>query len=188
LPHAQLSSCLCPRRFVFLHGGLAGTPPPLAGRTHRCLARSLPFRAEAAPIPDRCHGDASRSPPLPLDLATEGYGFFDSLAFNPVLVRPRHRAGGTAIGPKANRTRTGHLATAVLGTRHPGSTGSRCSLAGGGAWPIGRIRVSIDSWNWVFTQFTGDIPGISTFRRVTISNDALRASAHPMALLADRLS
>ena len=49
-------------------------------------------------------------------------------------------------------------------------------------WSIGRIQVFIDLWSRVFTRLIGDILEISVFMQMNDSNDALRTSAHPMAL------
>ena len=75
----------------------------------------LRFRTRSTTVPDRCHRHTPRSPPLPLDVATERFGFFKPLALDQVVIRPRHRAGRAAINPKANETRTGCLATKILG-------------------------------------------------------------------------
>jgi hypothetical protein len=50
-------------------------------------------------------------------------------------------------------------------------------------WSTGHIQVFIDLWSGVFTWLTGDIPEISVFMQTNDSNDALRTSAHPMALI-----
>jgi len=88
------------------HGGIAGTPPSLADRKHPSLTRSLRFRTRSTTVPDRCHRHTPRSPPSPLDVTTERFGFFNPLALYQVVIRLRHRAGRAVINPKANETRT----------------------------------------------------------------------------------
>jgi hypothetical protein len=73
-----------------------------------------PFRIDAIVIlPDYLH--------CLWTLPPNDFGFFNPLAFDQVVIRARHRAGRAVINPKANETRTGCLATKILGACDPGS-------------------------------------------------------------------
>ena len=50
------------------------------------------------------------------------------------------------------------------------------------ALPTGSIRVFTDLWRGAFIRLIGDILEILVFKQPNNSNDALRASAHPMVL------
>ena len=162
--HASLPSRACSRRFVLFHGEAPGTAP-LADGTHRCLTRGLPFRAHPTAVPYRCHGHPPRSPPLHLDVTAGRCGFLDTPALDQIVFLPRYRAGGAVIIAKANETRTGHLATAILGARagikgisvrtSTTFTSIPSNMGGCRGSPIGRIRASIDSCAWGGTHGMG---------------------------------
>jgi hypothetical protein len=126
------------RRFEFF-SRWPGTPPSIADRKYRGLTLSIRFRTRSTTVPDRYHRHTPRSSPLPLDATAERFGFFNPLALNQVVIRLRHRAGRAVINPKANETRTGRLATTILGACDPGSKGLSHaprppSLQSGQAW------------------------------------------------------
>ena len=174
--------------YVLLHRRHIGKKTSVAGRTHRCFARGIRIRTGTTPLHDRRSGDPSRSFALHLDIAGWRCGFLGPLARHQIEIFPFLAKSGAAFNTPRCKRRTRHLATALLGTRHPRRQ-RPCAAHGlhplqpGQTWPCAtRLRLAI--FDIPSSRSTRNVcAGLGRRRRrardgsgVTMRRDALRSS------------
>ena len=126
-------------RDVFLHGQSAG--PALGFVAAECggIARGGVGGEGAASLRYRRHGGVAGASACDMALATGGCGLPHALGVDQGGILPEFAQGGGGKHQSSAETRTGHLATALLGTPDPGRRRSRpacglCALQPGETW------------------------------------------------------